>query len=258
MEEIHRYAGFSSSSIHKLVKEGSRKMTPDELRLFKEANPKSTKKNCDEGFQKAGLTYIKQVRHEKRLGKRLKKETSAKQTSWGKFMEKRAFDLMPDLSFRLVSKTRYKHQTIDNWTGMPDLIKELHVGDIKCPYDLETFCDKIDALKDIQTYKKEFEEDYWQNISNACILESNGIKVNKMVPVIYVPYVSELEQIRDDVYNFDGDQNSIAWINWAEDDQLPCILEGRQDVNMNIFLFDIPREDMEYLESRVIEANKLL
>ena len=233
-------------------------MTDKELDSYKKENPKGKKKNCDKGFSAAGLTYIKQIGQEKRLGKPLKKETNAKQTSWGTFTEKRAFDLIPDLSYLLVSKTRYSHQTIDNWTGMPDLIKTLTGGDIKCPYDLETFCDKIDALADIEVFKELFPEDYWQNISNACLLESNGIEIKKIVSVIYVPYTSELEDIREMANNFDGDQNPIAWINWAEDDQLPSIMEGRQDKNLNIFEFDVNREDMEYLESRVIEANKLI
>ena len=174
MEEIHRYAGISSSSAYKLVKKGIRKMTPEELEAFKKANPKSAKKNCEDGFGAAGLTYIKQINYEIRLRKPLTGEVYSRPTSWGTFLEKRAYDLMPDLSYRLVSKTRYKHQTIDNWTGMPDLIKTNVVGDIKCPYSLETFCDKLEALQSIETYKEEFEADYWQHISNACLLESNG------------------------------------------------------------------------------------
>ena len=233
-------------------------MTESELEAYKKANPGGKKKNCDDGFQEAGLTYIKQIKYEKRLKRPLQTEVSARPTSWGTFLEQRAFTNIDDLEFQLVSKIRYSHQTIDNWSGMPDLIKPLHVGDIKCPYSLESFCDKIAALQDLETFKKEFPADYWQNISNACLLESNGIEIKFMVWAIYVPYLSELEEIHDEVQNFDGDQNPIAWINYSGESGLTHILDDGHYKNINIFTFDIPREDMEYLTERVKLANTML
>ena len=236
-------------------------MTVDELKQLKIDEPKSKRKTCpdEKSFLKGGLTYIKQVKYEQRHKKPLNREAFSKPTSWGIFLEKRAFDLVDDLEYRLVSKKRYVHQTIENWSGMPDLEKPLHVGDIKCPVNLEVFSDKLEALKDIEVYKVEYDEDYWQLISNACLLESNGMKIEKIVAVLYVPFESELEDIHDDTNNWEGDPSLVFWINNAGKDELPHLLD-EQDYynNMNIFTFDIPREDMNYLTERVKLANTML
>lgn len=257
MKELHRYAGISSSSAYKLVKKGKRKMTAEELVEFKKENPKSKALTCPDGFGDAGLTYIKQINYERRLKKALKGEIFSRPTSWGTFLEKRAFDLIPDFDYMLVSDKRYAHKTIPNWTGMPDLIKPDTVGDIKCPYSLETFCDKLEALQSLETYKAEFEADYWQHISNACLLRSNGIEITRMEAVIYCPYASELADIQLETTVYDK-PHLVFWICNAMVDEMPHLLDDCDYKNLNMFPFDIPIEDMDYLESRVIEANKLI
>lgn len=265
MEEIKRDGGVSSSSAYKLIPVGKRDMTDDEIVIYKDQNPKGKRKTVDEGFQKGGQTYLKQIKYEKRLKKPLKSEKYARPTSWGTFLEKRAYEKIPDadLSLRLISEVRYSHKYINNWTGMPDLIKPSDdwgcvVGDIKCPYSLETFCDKLEALKDIKVFKEEFPADYWQNISNACILESNGIAINQMMWAIYVPYFSELADIQLSCSAYE-DPNMVYWIANGLPDELPHILDNQDNYkNINVFTFDIPEEDKNILTERIILANEYL
>jgi hypothetical protein len=58
--------------------------------------------------------------------------------------------------------------------------------------------------------------------------------------------------------NYDGDQNKIAWINWASDDELPYLIEGGHYQNLNIIRFEVPQADKDFLTKRVIELSKFL
>jgi len=231
-EQNARHGTFSSSEIYKLVKTGRAK---------------------DANFYQTGLTYIQDKRFEQKLGKSLTGETSAKPTNWGKFMEIRVFDLI-DLSYRLDSERRLGHPTIKEWTGAPDTLRGEFVGDIKCPWTLKSFCEAIDALEEsTEKFKEVKPEWYWQLVSNAILTGKDKAEI-----IIYVPYLSELEEIREMANNYDGDQNKIAFINWSEDEDLPHLLDGGEYKNINIFEFDVPQEDVDFLTERVEDAIKLL
>lgn len=226
-----RHGTFSSSNIWKLM-----------------TNDKSGK-----DFGVKGKTYIKQVFHELNLGRSINPERDSRPTSWGKFVETRAFDLL-GLEYRLVSDERLVHPEYDFWTGAPDLLKrEDTVCDVKCPVSLEVFCDKIAALKNIDTYRNEFPEDYWQLVSNAIL---SGRKFAEAV--IYVPYLHELKEIREAASNYSGNQNKIAWIGWAEDEELPYVIEGGKYKNLNIVRFEVSEEDKEALTKRVKLAGSII
>ena len=212
----------------------------------------TTRGKDGKSFGKPALTYIQEKNLERKLGRPLQKEVSAKETSWGNLVEKRAFDLLP-LDYKLESKTRYSHPIIPNWTGAPDNTGEIFVGDIKCPFTLKSFCLAVDTFGDIEKFKDEKPENYWQLISNAILTGKEYVEI-----VYYVPYLSELSIIREMAENFDGDQNKISWINWAQDDDLPYLIEGGHYKNLNIFRFKAPQEDIEFLTESVIAANKLL
>ncbi len=206
--------------------------------------------------------YIKQVGYELRLKRAISKEHNAKPTNYGTFLEKRVFDLL-GLEYSLVSQDRLFHPQIPNYSGAPDLIKlngkvADTVADVKCPYDLEVFCDKIEALKDVQGYKDEFPADYYQNVSNAILLNANGHNITHFEACIYIPYKSELEDIRKMADNFNGNQNAVAFLNWSSDAELPYINDNGYYKNLNIFRFPLIEEDMELVKSRVIEAGKYL
>jgi len=225
-----RNANFSSSSIYKLVKTG----------------------RGEAEFSAPGLTYIDEKRMEGRLGRALTTEHNARPTTWGTFVEGRVFDILP-LNYKLESYTRLKHPKIKHWTGAPDLIDEVIVGDIKCPYTLKAFCQVVDSMTDVEALKKAVPEYYWQLVSNAILSDKDVAEL-----IVYCPYQEELDAIRDMAQNFSGDQNKIAWINWAEDRDLPHLIKGKHYKNINIFRFDIPKEDKQFLEERVTLAVELL
>lgn len=236
MRDIKRSATFSSSNIWKLT----------------------VRDRSGKGMGETAKTYIRQVGYEMLLGREINKESNARPTTWGSILEAKAYSLLP-FEYQLVSSDRIFHKEIPYWSGAPDVVRPEVVGDIKCPYSLEVFCDKLSALNEgLEAYKKEFREDYWQLISNAILLESNGIPVTHFEAIIYVPYQSELKEIRDMVNNYDGDANKVAWMNWATDEELPYLLDGGHFKNLNIHLFEIPQEDKYMLTELVHEAIKLL
>lgn len=228
----NRYGTFSSSNIWKL--------------LSKDRSGKNT------GSQ--GVKYIKQVAHELRLGRAINKETSARATTWGKFIETCVFDKL-DTSYEIISQNRLFHPTIPFYSGAPDVKKLNTTGDIKAPYSLEVFCDKINALTEgLETYKKEYPEDYWQHISSAVLLTSNCHPVTHFEAIIYVPYESDLKEIKE-LAMTDKDTYFIAY---AEDNELPYLPENGYYKDLNKFRFEVPEADCELLKNAVIEAGKLL
>lgn len=229
-----RFGTFSSSSMWKLME-----------------------KDKHGGFGKPAKTYIKQVNYERKLGRAINKEHNAKPTVWGTFIEQRAFNLL-GLDYKLVSQERLFHPDIEFWSGAPDLVKLNTVCDVKSPFNLEVFCDKLNALKDIETYKKEYPEDYYQHISNAILLEKNGISITHFEAILYVPFIDELDEIREETGGIDTLQKNLAWINYSENAELPYILRNTGYNNLNVFRFEIPIEDKQELTQRVIEAGKLL
>lgn len=226
---MKRAGTFSSSSIYKLIKKGRGKE-----------------------FSAAGLTYIKEKAYEILLGREISTEISSRPLTWGKVLEKRAFDLMSE-EYKLVSSERFKHLDL-LWTGSPDFVTRSGeiVGDIKCPYTLASFCDQVLSLEN-GTYKDTHPEYYWQNVSNSIL---TGI--DRVESVIYLPYKHELVGIREMTENYDGDQNKVAWIGWAQDEDLPYLEEGNYFKSLNKFEYSIPQEDKELLLERVKLAEQEL
>lgn len=200
-------------------------------------------------------TYIKEKRWERGLMRPLSSESNAKPTNWGTFLEKRVFDLLP-FDYKLVSKDRYQHTEINSWTGMPDTLRDYYVGDIKCPWTLTAFCTLVDAMKadnfaeELKSVKKEY---YWQLVSNAILTGKDRAEL-----IVYAPYKSEMEEIREMARNYDGDQNKIAFIEWMDNSELPVLKDEGKYQNLNRREFIIPEEDKTELYNRVLEAHKLL
>jgi hypothetical protein len=226
----NRHGTFSSSSIH----------------ILTQLNKAKT------DFSEKAQKYIKQVGYELQLGRPLNAERDSRPTSWGTFVEKRAFDLLP-IEYQLVSQTRLFHPEIPTWSGAPDLIIDSEVvSDVKCPFSLEVFLDKVKALNEsVETYKSEFPGDYYQLVSNAVLTGSKYAEA-----IIYVPYLSELDAIRSMASQ--ADEQGSNWIKWAEDNELPYLIDGGNFKNLNIFRFVIPQADKDLLTSKVIAASKLL
>lgn len=231
---MKRTGTFSSSSIYKLVKKG-----------------RSTE------FSAPGVSYIKEKSYEIRLQRELQSGTSGRPAIWGTMVEYRAFELLP-LDLRLESKQRYKHPEL-MWTGAPDIVNQRLAGDIKSPFTLKSFCELVDIIdsKDSQVFKAEKPEYYWQLVSNAIL---TGL--DTALFVVYVPFQEELNLIREMAENYEGDQNKVAWIGWAQDEDLPYLVEDGMYKNINTWEFEIPQEDKDFLTERVrlaeVELIKLL
>jgi hypothetical protein len=211
-----------------------------------------TKGKAAGSFGAPALKYIKQVNLEMKLGRALMCERDSRPTDWGDFCQHRVFNLL-DLSYRNIDGVRYFHPDVKCWSGMPDTLRAESVGDIKSPYNLEVFCDKIEALEaGIEVYKAEFPEDYYQHISNAILLNANGIKVTHFEAIIYAPYRYEIDEIRKE------SEHEYQWIKFANDDELPWIPDGGQYKNLNIYRFEVPISDKIALHERVVEAGKQL
>jgi len=159
--ETTRNGNFSSSMIHLLMK-----------------------RDKQGGFGAPALNYIREKRYELRLGRSINSDHSARSTTWGTFLENRAFELMP-MNYKLESKERLAHPTIKHWTGAPDLNAEDVVCDIKCPYTLKSFCETVDSLVDVETFKSVRPDAYWQLVSNAILTGKDQAEI-----IVYCPYQS--------------------------------------------------------------------
>lgn len=210
------------------------------------------------GFGKPALTYIAEKNMERRLGRSLTIESNAHALTWGRLVEKRAFDLL-GTEYKLCSQDTIEHKELGKiWSGSPDLVKYDDGGtvvDIKCPITLKSFCQFADCenIEQIREEHPDGEDYYWQLVSNAILTESQFAEL-----IVYCPYQSELQEIRDMASNYEGDQNKVAWINWSGDMDLPYLPDGGYYKNFHIIRFEVPYNDMLLLTEKVLAAGKLL
>lgn len=239
-----RIGNFTSSEIVALTKQGKVKGT----------------------FGVPALTYIEEKNFERKLGRSLDDESSAKPLTWGKLLEGRVFDLL-GLEYTLSSTETTVHPEIKYWAGSKDGMKMDEgrtVIDIKAPMTLKSFCQLvqglqiglsgIDAMNYIREHHKDGEKYYWQLVSNAILENSKYAEL-----IVYMPYQSELEEIKEMARLVDADQLSKHyWIAMAMDGELPFLNEGGYYKNLNTIRFEVPQEDKDFLTERVLEAGKML
>lgn len=217
-------------------------------------------------FGAPALTYIDEKNMERRLGRSIDAETDARPLTWGKLLEKRTFNLL-GMEYVLSSTETDIHPTIPYWAGSKDGIKHDQgktVIDIKCPMTLKSFCQLVDplyeglsgteAMNKIRDKHKEGDTYYWQLVSNAII---NDAKYAELI--VYMPYFSELDDIRFMAQSVDADQLSKHyWIGMANNLELPFILDEGYYKNVNVIRFEVPQEDKELLTDCVKRAGKIL
>lgn len=247
-QNARRYGNFTSSEIVALTSMGKRDMTPEEMSEYKAANPKGRKTTIEAWPGEAALTYIRQTNMERRLGRSLDNESTARALSWGKCCEIVAHDkLSSDYTF--CAKTTLQHPDISYWLGSPDVVafETKYVGDIKCPLTLQAFCEMLDAS---DNYKERTIESCVENhrngekyatqiISNACI---TGAVKGELI--VYVPYYSDLDTIRRRAAALDAaGEKGYSWIAYASDNEIPWIPdECTEYEDLNIIEFDITQE----------------
>jgi len=224
-----RTGTFSSSSIYKLMTNGKAK----------------------DSLGKPCLEYIQEKTFEKRLGRELSNETNVRPTSWGKLVEDVAFVQLGEVQ-NANEQDRLFHPDLA-WSGQPDYTTKDTVGDIKSPYTLKSFCElyEINTAEELKKAKPEY---YWQLVSNSILENKKYCEL-----VIFVPYQSQLSLIRELASVItESEQNQFAWINWANDDELPYILENGYYKPLKKLKFKPIDGDKEKLIERVKMATKLL
>jgi hypothetical protein len=232
IENQLRVGAFTSSEIHRLC-------------TFDRSG-----KNEGEPF----FTYVEEKKREKRLKRSLDTGTSTRDTAWGIFLEQRVFEIL-GFEYSIKSDETKQHPTIKGWAGSSDLIvPNVKVSDIKC-YGLNKFTQYADCLakKDVELLKKDFKKEYWQLVSNSIINQVPNAEV-----ILYAPYQSELPEIVEMVENYDGlDQYKYRFIAESTWHELNVIPDDSEYQNLNIFEFEVPKDDIEFLTERVIKAIEL-
>lgn len=227
INNINRIGKFTSSEIWKLTK----------------------KDRSGKGFGQIALSYIEEKIYEKLLGRSLSTESDAKPLQWGKLNEAKCFELL-GLEYTLTSDKTINHTKFDNWSGSPDGVKDGVVIDIKCPFTLKSFC-QLNNCHDKDTlieFTQSGEAYYWQLVSNSILTNTNKAEL-----IVYCPYQSELNSIREE-----AEINNYKWIAYATDEQLPYLIEGGYYKNIKTISLDIPQEDKQLLEELVDKASILL
>jgi hypothetical protein len=217
-------------------------------------------------FGKPALTYIEETNMERRLGRSLTGEVGAKPLTWGHLLEQRVFESM-GLEYILLSHETVLHPTIPFWAGSPDGVKHdpgKTVADIKCPSTLKSFCQLVDPLYDgfegidamncIRGNHKDGEKFYWQLVSNSILLDTQFAEL-----IIYMPYKSELEEIRVMAQMVDSEHlHKHYWIAMAGENDLPYLPDCGYYRNLNMVRFEVPQADKYLLTEKVLTAGKML
>lgn len=203
----------------------------------------------------ATQSYIEEKVMEARLGRPLNGDLSSRPTTWGHLVEKHVNTLLDPFEYEYCSDQTIVHPSIDTWAGTPDFLTLKKVVDVKCPYTLKAFCQLADIAiaGDVEKLKKEKPEYYWQLVSNGIL---TGRKEAELIS--YCPYQSELKAIRELCENEEDSQTKLQWLYFAEDEDLPYLIEERYYQNMYRFVFEIPHEDIEALTEAVQVASKQL
>jgi hypothetical protein len=219
----------------------------------------TTKGKEKDSFGVPFYSYIEEKKMERRLNRSISEDVFAKPLSWGNLCEGYVHSLLPKDEYLLCSKTVLSHPTIDCWKGTPDATKPETVADFKCPQTLKSFCILVDSWQKgginlVRKNHKDGEKFYWQLVSNAILTKAKYAEL-----IVFAPYRSELNIIREMAQNFDGvNQQRFIWIALATDDELPFLLDGGHYKNVNVMRFEIPPADKFFLHSRVEKAREFL
>lgn len=252
-----RTGNFTSSEIQALIPMGTRPMTEEELKQQKIDSPSCKKKTVECWPGTAALTYIEECNIERKLCRSITKEENAKPLLWGKLLELRAFNLL-GVDYTLCSKDVLRHPEFDYWAGSPDGYRmgvEKTVTDIKCPISLKSYCTFYDCttIEEVREKHKDGEKYYWQLVSNSILANTTFAEL-----IFYMPYKSELPDIRQMIDDLDVNPNKYAWLNWSEDEELPYLIDGAYYKNIRSLSWRVSEADKQLLTDRVREGGKYL
>ena len=167
--------------------------------------------------------------------------------------------LKKDGNHTFTNSTTIVHPEYDWWCGTPDGFDENSVWDIKAPYTRESFGTLVKYNYPELMKKHKMGAKYkWQLVSNIILLEAvTGVQFDCGKLIVYMPYLSELEDVRKFAELYQGEFN-VYWVSDRNDNRLPHILDGGKFKNINFKEIAVTQEDKNRLTERVIEAGKLL
>ncbi len=203
-------------------------------------------------------SYIEAKKMERRLGRGLNVDVFAKPLTWGDLVQHYVFKKLGS-DYKPCSNDVIIHPTIDCWRGTPDAIKLETVAEVKCPQTLKSFCLLVDSWKKsgidgVRDNHDDGDKFYWQCVSNAVLTKSKFAEL-----IVFAPYYSELEALRELAQNFDGPlQSRFMWIALAPDSELPFLKDGGYYKDINVMRFEVPIEDKMFLHARVDAAKEYL
>lgn len=208
----------------------------------------------------AFFTYVKEKMFERKLGRSLEMGAHSNSMTWGRFLEKRVFDNLPT-TYQMVHKETFVHSEHLFLVGTPDfIVKDIKDVELKC-FEPKNFASYVSCLltEDLDLIKKEHPKEYWQIVQNSLILD-----YPKGEAIVYMPYESEMNEIKELAQDFSyyEDLGLMDWqlrfiIEKANSD-LAVLPDNSKFKNLNIFEFEVPKEDKEFLLQRAIRANNLI
>ena len=241
IENTKRVGRFTSSQMYKLMSNGNQK----------------------NGVGKPFVTYVKEKSMERKLGRSLDLGKGNSSTAWGDLIELFLFqehrEFKESFEYSLQSKTTFVHPDHKFWAGSPDLIAAIKktidkVSEVKC-FEPKQFCGYADVLmlKDVDLFKKEFPKEYWQIVSNACIL---GLNFGEAI--LYMPYQKDLNAIREwiETTELADEMHRYRYIAELDDHRLPYVPENSNYTDLVRFEFKVPEADKKALTERVKLAEK--
>lgn len=161
----------------------------------------------------------------------------------------------------MVHKETFSHPEYSFLVGTPDFIVQgVKDVELKC-FEPKNFASYVSALltEDLDYIKKEHPKEYWQIVQNSLILN-----VKNGEAIVYMPYESEMEEIRE-LANDPLYYESLGLLPWQvrfiqekANSELAVLPNDSSFKNLNIFEFEVPESDKEFLLNRAIRANDLI
>lgn len=208
----------------------------------------------------AFYTYVKDKLFERKLNRSVEMSPHSNSMVWGSFLEPRVFDNLGK-EYQMLHKDTQVHKNHKFLVGTPDfIVPNVKISELKC-FEPKNFASYVTACmtKDTEKIKKEHPKEYWQIVSNAEILN-----VNIGEAIIYMPYESEMEEIRelanDPLYyeplGLEGWQ--VRFIQEKSIAKLATLPNDSSFANLNVFEFEIPKGDKDFLVSRYLKAEEII
>ena len=215
------------------------------------------------GFGAGALTYINEKKMELELGRGISLPVYKWEMSWGKMWEVWVHWQLGS-EYELVIDQTTSHPKYPFWSGSEDFkvnISDGCISELKC-YQMSKHYAYTECLlkQDIQFFKDNFKEEYFQIVSNSII---HNTKFGEAIA--FMPTEENLVEMREMLEGSDYIETKLKDDPWKyrfayERDlwDLPFIPKHSTFPSLTKFRFEVPTEDKIYLTERVLKAQKLL